>query len=105
MKSKVIVSSFFLPIMILMALVLFVYWPVLSRLINFLSSSDDFSYGLIVPIISAYILYLKWPQVKERNWQPSWWGLLIIVIGLWLYIAGELAADLYVPQIVFCYYA
>ena len=33
------------------------------------------------------------------SWRPSWWGLLIIMGGLWLNIIGELAADLYVPRV------
>ena len=94
-------KNYALPVIILVILMIWSYWPVLIRLLSYLSTSDDYSYGLIIPLISAYIVYLKWPQVKQRNWQPSWWGLLIMAGGFWLNIAGELAADLYIPRLSF----
>jgi exosortase D (VPLPA-CTERM-specific) len=101
MENNNRIKNYALPVVILVVMITWSYWPVLKRLFSYLIGSDDYSYGLIIPIISAYIFYLKWPQVKQRNWQPSWWGLLIMFLGLWLNIAGELAADLYVPRLSF----
>jgi ABC-type xylose transport system permease subunit len=94
-------NNYVLPVIFLVVLMIWSYWPVIKRLLIYLSASDDYSYGLIIPLISAYIFYLKWPQVKKRNWQPSWWGLLIMAGGFWLNITGELAADLYIPRLSF----
>ena len=89
------------PLIILTLSIILFYWPVLTRMINYLSTNDDYSYGLIIPLVSGYIVYQKWPQIKQMTWQPSWWGLLLIMGGLWLNIIGELAADLYVPRVSF----
>ena len=101
METNYKFKGYTLPVMILVILLIWSFWPVLSRLFVYLSDSDDYSYGLIIPVISAYIFYLKWPEIKQKNWQPSWWGLLIIAGGLWLNILGELAADLYIPRLSF----
>ena len=89
------------PLTILTALVIWFYWPTLVRLIDHLLQNDDYSYGLLIPVVSGYIIFQKWPQIRQTTWQPSWWGLLIIIGGLWLNIIGELAADLYVPRLSF----
>jgi len=85
----------------LTAAVLWFYWPVLTKLIAQLADSDDYSYGLLLPLVSAYIVYLKLPDIRKSLWSPSFFGLLFIVIGLGLYILGELAADLYMPRFSF----
>ena len=89
------------PLTILAALVFWFYWLTLTKLINYLINNDDYSYGLLIPIVSCYIIFQKWPQLRQTTWQPSWWGLLIIMGGLLLNITGELAADIYVPRVSF----
>jgi hypothetical protein len=32
-----------------------------------LADSDDYSYGLLLPLVSGYIVYLKWPQIRARG--------------------------------------
>lgn len=81
--------------------VLWLYWPVLSKLFLSLAESEDYSYGLLLPLVSGYIVYLKWPQVRSRPWQPSWVGLIVIASGLGLLIIGELAAELYTTRFSF----
>ena len=81
--------------------VLWLYWPVLSRLILNIAESEDYSYGLLLPLVSAYVVYLKWPLLRRQAWQQSWLGLLIIASGLSLLIVGELAAELYTTRFSF----
>ncbi len=80
---------------------LWLYWPVLIGLIERVSADEDFSYGLLLPLVSGYIVYLKWPKLRSQPWQPSWWGLAVMALGLGLYIVGKLAADLYSPPFSF----
>ncbi len=75
------------------------YWPVLSILTNTLLTDEDYSFGLLLPLVSAYIVYLKWPQIRRISWQPSWVGLIVLALGLALYIFGELSTDIYSPAV------
>ncbi|AEB08133.1 VPLPA-CTERM-specific exosortase XrtD [Desulfobacca acetoxidans] len=86
---------------ILGAITIWFYWPILSRMFLYLFHNDDYSYGLLLPLVSAYLVYQKWPRIRGTSWRPSWWGLAIIVAGIGLSIIGELAADLYVPRVSF----
>jgi exosortase D (VPLPA-CTERM-specific) len=52
-------------------------------------------------LVSGYIAYLKWPQIRSSSWQPSWWGIAVLAVGFGLYIAGEMATDFYSPFVSF----
>lgn len=86
----------------LIFLLLFLFYlPVLTKLSSYLSDNDDYSYGLLFPLVSAYIVWLKWPRIRELGFRPSWWGLLLLACGLFLYVAAELAAELYTTRVSF----
>jgi len=51
--------------------------------------------------VSAYIIYLKWPRLRQLGLRPSWLGVGILAAGLFLYVAGELAAELYTTRLSF----
>jgi hypothetical protein len=97
------ISSRLIPVtMAMLALaVVWFYWPVLAKLFGDLGENEDYSFGLLLPLVSGYIIYLKLPQLRTYLWRPSWVGLLCIAAGFALYIAGELGADLYVPRVSF----
>jgi exosortase D (VPLPA-CTERM-specific) len=80
---------------------LWFYGPVLYNLLISLAHDEDHSFGLLLPVVSAYLVYLKWPQIRRAPWRPSWWGLAIMVLGFSLYLVGELAADLFIPRLSF----
>lgn len=87
--------------MILAATLLWFYWPVLIKLVITLIDSTDASFGLLLPLVSAYIVYRKWPEIRQLPWQPSWAGLLVMAGGLCLYLFGALITDVYTPALSF----
>jgi exosortase D (VPLPA-CTERM-specific) len=80
---------------------MWLYWQILSNLVISLAENEDYSYGLLLPLVSGYVVYLKWPQLRRWRWGPSWAGLLIIAFGLCLDVLGELAAELYTTRLSF----
>ena len=87
--------------LILAGAILWFYWPVLTRLVAYLAHSEDYSYGLLLPVVAGYIVYTKLDEIRRRPWQPSWMGLLILAVGLALYFFGELIVDLFLPRVSF----
>ncbi len=80
---------------------LWLYWPVLTNVFGDLTVNEDYSYGLLLPLVSIYIIYLKWPQIYGPTWKPSWMGLVIVAFGFLLYTFGELVAIYYIGPISF----
>jgi len=81
----------------LLILIIWSYWPVMVTLIKYLYRDDDYSFGLLIPFVVAYIVYLKWPEIQRGAWQPSWMGLLVIAFGFLLYLFGEILTSVYIP--------
>lgn len=57
--------------------------------------SDDFNYAYLIPLI---ILYILWEQRKEFSatpTSPTWWGLVPLFFGGFLYWIGELSGEYY----------
>jgi exosortase D (VPLPA-CTERM-specific) len=81
--------------------VFLIYLPILLNLVNRLAGDEDYSYGLLLPLVSAYIIYLKWPEIRRYRWEPSWWGVPVVILGFILLTAGKLAADPYTPPFSF----
>lgn len=97
-------NSRLIPVMFSIALLValvWAYWPVLKNLTNRLLTDEDYSFGLLLPVVSGYIVYLKWPQIRRGSWRPSWLGLVVLALGMVLYIVGELSTDIYTPTLSF----
>jgi exosortase D (VPLPA-CTERM-specific) len=66
-------------------------WPTLTTLGRRLAGNDNYSFGLLIPLVIAYIVYRKWPELR-RPWQPSWLGLGVMALGFGGFLFSELVA-------------
>jgi exosortase D (VPLPA-CTERM-specific) len=99
-KAALPVTPLVLGGLLLLAVIWF-FLPVLTSLFALLAESEDYSFGLLLPLVSAYIVYLKWPQIRNGLWRPSWLGLLIIAAGLILFAWGALTVSVFIPRLAF----
>ena len=99
-KTKTLSTSVILGLLLFLAL-LWAYWPVFELLATKLLENEDFSYGLLLPLVSGYLVYLKWPQIRNLSLQPAWQGFIFLALGMLLYIVGEASTDLYSPSLSF----
>ncbi|MEQ1794875.1 MAG: VPLPA-CTERM-specific exosortase XrtD [Nitrospira sp.] len=53
---------------------------------------DNYSHGPFIPLISLYLIWLRWNQLPTVSRQGAWWGLPIVAVGLVVYVVGEFAA-------------
>lgn len=53
----------------------------------------DWSHGPLIPLFSAYLVYLKWDEIRRQPVQLAWVGLFVIGLGLWMFLwslAGQI---------------
>ena len=85
----------------LLILGLWLYGPVLIRLIRQWGADPNFSHGFFVPFFSAFVVW----QNRARLWaiqpKPSIWGLLVIVIALAMLLIGTFGAELFLSRLSF----
>jgi exosortase len=86
-------------IMILGAALLWLYVPVLSRLIGQWVHDPNYSHGFFVPAFSLYVLWQDRVRLRTLQLRPSWWGLPILAFGASVLAAGVLGAELFLSRV------
>ncbi len=54
------------------------------------TTDETYGHGLFVPLISAYLIWMRREQLGRLEVGPSWWGVPVLLLGLGLYVIGEL---------------
>jgi|GEM_PF-5883044 len=83
----------------LVAVLIWFYWPVLLKWAKVIYEDENYSFGLLIPLVIAYIIYRKWPELTRLTWSSSWLGLPCLVLAFVIYIYGTIV-DLKFIQIV-----
>jgi len=79
-------------VIIVAALIILLYYPVLKALIADWIDLPDFSHGFLVPPISLYLVWKRKERLISPS-RPSNWGLLLLLFGMMLLLFGGLAAE------------
>lgn len=64
------------------------YWPTLSLMADKWASSPQYSHGYLVPLFAIGILWLKRQDLDVSRLTPNWWGLVLLLVGVAIRIAG-----------------
>jgi exosortase D (VPLPA-CTERM-specific) len=70
----------------------YLYADSLRFLVQTWLEDDNYSHGPFIPLISLYLIWLRWRQLRTVERRGSWWGLPIVAAGLFVYVVGEFAA-------------
>jgi exosortase D (VPLPA-CTERM-specific) len=63
---------------------------VLGDLYNIWNLKPEYSHGIIIPLLSAFLIWRQREQLRSLPFTGSWMGLLLIAVGLALRFIGEL---------------
>lgn len=83
---------------ILLALVVWLYSPVLARLAGQWWSDPNFSHGFLVPIFSCFMLWQDRTRLQAIRSAPSWWGLPVVLFSLCTLLLGVFGAELFLSR-------
>ena len=75
-------------LLLLLPLLAAVYWGIIPGMVADWENDPNYSHGFLVPLISGYFVWQKWPELKLLSVRPSHVGLLVIVGSLLLLIFG-----------------
>jgi exosortase D (VPLPA-CTERM-specific) len=89
------------------------YWAPLRGIVNTWATNDDYSYGYLIPFISAYLFWDMRHKLNNLAFKPAWafLPLLLIFVGLSLYgvlgssgnIARPAVPLVFILLITFCF--
>jgi len=80
-------------------LVVAVYYHVLAKLVHDWEHIPDFSYGFLVPIFAAYLVWEKRETLLTKRVVPSWTGIAVVTLGLIVLLLGEYGAELFLSRV------
>ena len=83
---------------ILAALLVWLYWPTLVRLVHQWWTDDNISHGFIVPLFSAFVIWQERDRLARILTRPSWSGRAALVAGLGVLILGRMGAELFLDR-------
>ena len=75
------------------------YGAVLSELIAEWYSDSIYSYGILVPVISCYLIRRKAAELSSVPIISSTWGYVLLLMAVALYCVGQLATDAFVMRV------
>lgn len=90
---------------ILLAALSWVYWSTFQGLYHRWTHDDDYSYGILIPFLSAYFVWDKRRILATLPVKPVWWAIVPLAFFLGLSAYGILgssynAARLSIPAVV-----
>lgn len=84
---------------VLAGLLLWMYLPILTRLVSQWWSDPNFSHGFFVPLFSAFVIWQERSRFAMVRVHPSWSGLLLLVAGLGLLVLGQMGAEIFLSRV------
>jgi len=76
-----------------------VFWQVFVRLVDAWIVDGNYSHGFLIIPIAAYFVWERRAQLAAATVQPSWFGLVLLLGGLAVLLAGLWGSELFLSRI------
>lgn len=76
-----------------------VFWQVFVRLVDAWINDGNYSHGFLILPIAAYLVWERRTRLAEAPIQPSWIGLVAVVGGILILLAGLWGSELFLSRV------
>lgn len=83
---------------IMLAGLVFLYFPILQKLAHDWDTNDNYSHGYFIPILSAYLIYTYRDDLKKLPLQSNIAGLFLLVAGLMQLIIAKTGSEFFLQR-------
>jgi exosortase D (VPLPA-CTERM-specific) len=70
-----------------------IYYLIVPGMVMDWYNDENYSHGFLVPLISGYFLWQRWPVLKDQAIKPDGLGIVVIILGLIQLFLGWLATE------------
>ncbi len=77
------------------------YWSALVDLVDRWNGYEEYGYGYFIPLISAFLIYKQKQQMLSTDFEPSWFGVAMMLLAVVFFILGEIATTYTLVQYSF----
>lgn len=90
------------PYILISALIAVLYAEMAVDLAHAWNTREEFSHGYFLPLIAAYLIWRKRSEISSlQDASSSWFGVLICVAGILLFIVGAIGQTPFVERVSF----
>jgi exosortase len=80
LAQSVVRSKAFVPGLVVTVGIFLVFWPLLRMLPGLWAGGDGYySHGFLIPAMSAFIIFRRWPKLKQIPVQTGWLALVLVI--------------------------
>lgn len=76
---------------VVLAGALLLFGSAIEQLYSIWNAQPEYSYGILIPALSAFLVWRQRTELRGLPFTGSWYGLLLIVAGLGLRLIGQLS--------------
>ncbi len=99
MKNRVLNNQlWWLPGFMVLSCLVISCWPTIEILAKQWISNEDYSHGILIVPISAYLIWEKRKVLKTVNVGSDWRALPLMIFSIMVFIVGELGAELFTTR-------
>jgi exosortase D (VPLPA-CTERM-specific) len=73
----------------------------LFQLVNVWNLEPEYSHGMLIPPIAAFLVWQQRDWLSQQSFQGSWSGLVLVAFGLFAWLVGELSTVTAIVQYAF----
>jgi exosortase D (VPLPA-CTERM-specific) len=73
----------------------------LSELVRRWSVQEEYSHGFLIPIVAAWLIWTRRQVLLASFGRPSWVGVLLILLAMFMHLIGVLSAIFILSQLAF----
>ena len=89
------ITSIYSQLLILAVSFTIVFYHTIAKMAEDWSKNDSYSHGFLVPVIAAFMIWQKREKLADTKISCNNWGLIVIAAGMFLYLLGNVGAELF----------
>ena len=89
----------FASVAVFLSAFVFLYWQTLYGMAVDWYIDENYSHGFLIPLISGYLVWQKRHTIKSVASSPSNLGLFIVIVGLVIYLVGNVAGESFTMRV------
>ena len=74
------------------------FFDAIAWMVNTWEVQEEYGHGYIIPFISIFLIWQKKNIIEQLEFKNDWYGLLIVFIGLFLLVVGNISTLFVIQQ-------
>jgi exosortase D (VPLPA-CTERM-specific) len=86
---------------IMIVVALFAFGDALLELVRRWTAEEEYSHGFLIPIVSAWLLWMRREALLANVGRPSWTGPIVILLAVVMHVIGEYSSIFILSHLAF----